>query len=59
MDKHFEEAKANAAIEGIFLRPEEEALFERMMALGLSEAESDRMIDAYLAGEQSHHLAAE
>ncbi len=59
MDKSFEEAKANSAIEGVLLRPEEAALFERMIALCLDEEESNRMIDAYLANQQPHHLAAE
>jgi len=49
MLKRFEEAKANDAIEGIFLTGEEEALFMRMIDQGLSEEESNKVIDAYLA----------
>ncbi|MCB1876510.1 MAG: hypothetical protein KDH88_11105 [Chromatiales bacterium] len=59
MQKQYEEAKANSAIEGIVLRPEEEALFERMIALGLDAEARKQMIDAYLAGEPSVDLAAE
>lgn len=59
MHKQYEEAKANSAIEGFHLKPKEEALFERIIALDLSEEESNRMIDSYLAGQQPDHLAAE
>lgn len=47
MHKQYEEAKANSAIEGIVLTAEEEALFERMIALNLNEEQSNQMIDAY------------
>ncbi len=44
----FEEAKANAAIEGIVLSDEEEQLFLHMIKLELDEEASDAMIDEYL-----------
>ena len=49
MLRRFEDAKANDAIEGIFLTDEEEALFMRMIDEGLDADQRKKVIDAYLA----------
>ena len=49
MLRRFEDAKANDAIEGIFLTDEEEALFMRMIDEGLDADQRKKVIDADLA----------
>ncbi len=56
MLREFEEAKANAAIEGIVLRDEEEQLFLHMIRLELDEEASNAMIDEYLSGKLTFPL---
>ena len=51
MLRRFEDAKANDAIEGIFLTDEEEALFLRMIAEGLDADQRKAQIDAFIAGQ--------
>ena len=52
----FEEAKANAAIEGIALSDEEEQLFLHMIRLELDEEASDAMINEYRVKHRETHV---
>ena len=56
--RNYEDAKASCEIAGFNFSDEHDALFHHMIKLGLDEEASNKMIDAYLAGELDTSLQA-